>query len=163
MKQRSGKRSIAGMAALVLLGVFAAGILTVLLTGANGYRCLVERDAVSYDKRTCVQFLATKVRQAPAPGSVVLSAFGESDSLLIREQIGGAEYWTQIYCHDGWLMELFTVAGAGLAPEDGEKILPAEALELERSGDLLRMEVLGADGGRNAVLLNLRGGEGVAP
>lgn len=163
MKQRSGKRSIAGLAALVLLGVFAAGILTVLLAGANTYQRLVERDAVSYDSRTCVQYLATKVRQAPAPGSVVLSEFGDGDSLLIREQIGGAEYWTQIYCYDGWLMELFTAANAGLAPEDGEKILPAEALLLERSGDLLQVDILSASDGRNTLMLSLRGGEGVAP
>lgn len=162
MKQRSGKQSIAGLAALILLGVFAAGILTVLFTGARTYQRLVERDALSYDSRTCVQYLTAKVRQAPAPGSVVLSDFGDGDSLLICEQIEGAEYWTRIYCYDGWLMELFTAAGAGLEPQDGEKILPAQELTLECSGNLLRVAVLGEDGTCNTVLLNLRGEE-VAP
>lgn len=162
MNERSGKRSISGLAALILLGVFAAGILTVLLTGARAYKGLTERDAVSYDSRTCVQYLANKVRQAPAPGAVVLSDFGEGDSLLIREQIGGNEYWTQVYCHNGWMMELFTTADAGLAPEDGEKILPVQSLAMERSGDLLRLEIVDQNGTENSVLLTLRGGEGAA-
>ena len=163
MNERSEKRSISGLAALILLGVFAAGILTVLLTGARAYKGLTGRDAVSYDSRTCVQYLANKVRQAPAPDAVVLSDFGEGDCLLIREQIDGSEYWTQVYCHDGWIMELFTVADAGLAPEDGEKILPARNLAVERSGNLLRLDIVDGNGTENTVLLTLRGGEGAAP
>jgi len=163
MNDRSGKRSISGLAALILLGVFAAGILTVLLTGARAYKGLTGRDAVSYDSRTCVQYLTTKVRQAPAPDAVVLSAFGEGDSLLLRENIDGREYWTRVYCHDGWMMELFTLADAGFAPEDGEKILPVQSLAMERSGDLLRLDVVDGNGTENTVLLTLRGGEGAAP
>lgn len=163
MRERSGKRSISGLAVLVLLGVFAAGILTVLLSGASAYQRLTERDARSYDSRTVVQYLATKVRQAPAPDCLTLSDFGEGDSLLIRETINGAEYWTQVYCHDGWLMELFTAADAGLAPEDGEKILQAQSLSAARSGDLLQLQVVDTDGAEHEIMLALRGGEGAAP
>lgn len=163
MKDRSGKRSISGLAALILLGVFAVGVLSVLLTGARAYKGLTRRNAASYDSRTCVQYLTTKVRQAAAPDAVVLSDFGQADSLLIREQIDGVEYWTRIYCHNGWMMELFTAADAGLAPEDGEKILPVQALAVSRRGDLLRLEITDGNGTENTFLLTLRGGEGAAP
>lgn len=163
MNDRSGKRSISGLAALILLGVFAAGILSVLLTGAGAYRDLTERDAISYDSRTCVQYLANKVRQVSAPDAVVLSDFGDGDSLLLSENIDGNEYWTQVYCYDGWMMELFTAADAGLAPEDGEKILPVQSMNMERSGDLLRLEIVEESGTEKSVLLTLRGGEGAAP
>lgn len=160
MRERSGKRSISGLAALLLLGVFAVGILAVLLSGARAYQRLTERNRLAYDSRTCVQYVATKVRQAPAPGAVVLSDFGDGDGLIISEKIEGAEYWTQVYCHDGWLMELFTVADGGFAPEDGEKILQAQSLALTREGDLLRVEIVDGNGTETAILLNLRGGEG---
>jgi len=163
MRERSRKRSISGLAALVLLGVFAAGILTVLLSGARAYQRLTERDAQSYDSRTSLQYLATKVRQTPSPDALALSDFGEGDSLLIRETIDGEDYWTQVYCYDGWLMELFTVAEAGLAPEDGEKILPAESLSFHRSGDLLQLQIVDEAGAEHALMLTLRGGEGAAP
>lgn len=160
MKERSGKRSISGLAALVLLGVFAAGILTVLLSGASAYQRLTERDAQSYDSRTCMQYLATKVRQAPAPDALVLSDFGDGSSLLIQETINGVDYWTQVYCLDSWLMELFTAADAGLAPEDGEKILQIQDLSLERDGNVLQMRIVDASGTESALTLTLRGGEG---
>ena len=156
MNDRSGKRSISGLAALILLGVFAAGILTVLLTGARAYKGLTGRDAISHDSRTCVQYLTTKVRQAPAPDAVVLSNFGEGDSLLLRENIDGSEYWTRVYCHDGWMMELFTLANAGLAPEDGEKILPMEALSLSLDGVLLTAALRNPDGTEVTLTLTSR-------
>lgn len=163
MKSYREKRSISGLAALVLLGVFAAGILSVLLSGASAYRRITERDAESYDSRTCVQYLATKVRQAPSAESITLTAFGDGDSLRITETIEGDAYMTQIYCHGGWLMELFTLAEAGLAPEDGEKVLPAESLKLSAEDGLLQIVAVDGNGQEHTVFLALRGGEEAAP
>lgn len=163
MKTYSEKRSISGLAALILLGVFAAGILSVLLTGVGVYKRLNERDSQAYNSRTCIQYIATKVRQAPAPDAVVVSEFGEGDCLRIREQINGEEYWTQIYCFDGWLMELFAATGAGLAPENGEKILQVRNLELSWNGAMLQVDLMDQNGTESAILLTPRGREGAVP
>lgn len=161
MRKRSGKRSISSLATLLLLGVFAAGILSVLLSGAAAYRRLTERDRLAYDSRTCLQYLATKVRQAPSV--VELSGFGEAVSLVIREEIDGAAYCTRIYCHDGWLMELFTVADGDFEPRDGEKIMEARSLALTRMGDLLRVEIVDGNGREGTIMLHPRSGEGARP
>ena len=58
------------------------------------------------------------------------------------------------------VMELFTAADAGLAPADGEKILPVEHLSCSRSGDLLQLQVVDGNGTERALTLLLRGGEG---
>lgn len=157
MKQRSGKRSISGLTALVLLAVFAAGVLSVLLTGASVYERLVRSSAVTGNSRTCTQYLAAKVRQAEAPDCISLSEFGQGDALLICEDIEGAQFQTRIYCLDGWLMELFTAADAGLAPEDGEKILPAHSLVADLEEGLLRLDVTDDAGASHTLLLALRG------
>ena len=159
MRDRSGKRSISGLAALLLLGVFAVGILAVLLSGARAYQRLTERDRLAYDSRTCVQYVATKVRQAPAPGAVVLSDFGDGDAMIISEEIEGARYWTQVYCYDGWLMELFCVAGGEFSPEDGEKVLPASDLKVTQQGDLLMISVTDGNGEHLQLRFTLRGWE----
>ena len=143
----------------MLLGVFGVGILSVLLSGADVYRRLTRRDQMTYDSRTCVQYVATKVRQAPAPDTVVLSEFGDSDCLTICEWVEGTEYRTRIYCYDGWLMELFTAAGEEFFPEDGEKILLADEFSLSREGTLLSVEIMDGSGEVNRILLSLRGGE----
>ena len=158
MRERRGNKSISGIAALLLLTVFAAGLLSVLLGGAGVYRRLSARDAAAYDLRTCTQYLANRVRQAPTPAAVAVSRFGDGDSLLIREDVDGEEYRTQIYCHNGWLMEIFAAADADLAPGDGEKLLPAKTLSVTDDGGLLCIRIANEKGGADTVWLSVRGG-----
>lgn len=143
-----------------MFGVFAVGILSVLLAGAGAYQRLTERDGLAYDSRTCAQYVATKVRQAGAPGAVRVESFGGVDALVIVQVYDGVEYWNRIYCHDGWLKELFTAAEGEFAPEDGEKILPAQKLELERQGGLLCIELTDGNGTAMELSLTLRAEEG---
>lgn len=163
MTKTGRKHHIDGLLALLLFGVFAASILSVLLTGAQVYQRLTRRDQSAYDQRTCVQYLATKVRQAAVGGRVTVEPFGGVDALVIREEIGGEDYLTRIYCYEGWLWELFTAEGDGFLPEDGEKLLSAQDLTLELSGGLLRAQLTDSGGQTLSLTLALRGGEGGAP
>lgn len=157
MRERR-KNSIPDLTALLLLVLFAAGILSVLFTGAHVYKGVAARDAASYDRRTCAQYLANKVRQASAPDSVLVSEFGDGDSLVICQRVGGEECRTQIYCHDGWMMELFTASVSGFEPEDGEKIVPMETFTVTSSGNVLRMKIVDGEGKEESIVLTLRGG-----
>ena len=154
------KFSISSFGPWLLLAVFGAGILAVLLSGAAAYRDLVQRDRQSYDSRTACQFLSAKVRQNP---HVQVTQFGDGDCLLLREIYDGTEYWTRVYCHDGWLMELFTRGGADFSPEDGEKILPARSLTLKMEQGLLHAVVTDGSGRENALVLSPRWGKEAAP
>lgn len=155
MSKRSEKRSISGLAAALLLCVFALLILSVLLSGAGAYRRLTARGEENYDSRSSAQYVATKLRQAPSAESVELRSFGGSDCLCITEEIDGAEYITRVYCHDGWIRELFTLAEGDYSPEDGEKILEAESLGFSLENDLIRVTI--TDGGVTEFFLGLRG------
>ena len=154
------KFSISALGPWLLLALFAAGILTVLLSGVGAYRDLAERDRQAYDSRTGCQFLATKVRQNPC---AQVAQFGDGDCLLLRETYDGVEYWTRVYCHDGWLMELFTLGGADFAPEDGEKILPARSLTLQQEKGLLQLTFVDGSGRSTDLVLSLRLGKEAAP
>lgn len=155
MSKRSEKRSISGLAAALLLCVFALMILSVLLSGAGAYRRLTARGEENYDSRSSAQYVATKLRQAPSAESVELRSFGGSDCLCITEEIDGAEYITRVYCHDGWIRELFTLAEGDYSPEDGEKILEAESLGFSLENDLIRVTI--TDGDVTEFFLGLRG------
>lgn len=173
-EQRTQK--LGSLLALLLLGVFAVCILLVLLTGANDYGALVERDSTAFSRRTAAQYLATKVRQADAAGAVRVGDFqdglpenaaasAEGDTLYLTETVNGAAYCTRIYCQDGYLREQFSEADAPLAPEDGEKILEAECLRLtqETAGGPITAELTEADGQTTRLVLSLRSGEGAVP
>ena len=160
MRKTGTKHHLDGLLTLLLFSVFAASILSVLLTGAGVYSRLTLRDQSAYDRRTCVQYLAAKTRQAGSADQVSVGSFGSGDALLLREEIDGQPYLTRIYCHDGWLRELFAAEEDPFAPEDGEKILPALGLELRDEGELLRLELTDSDGQVIALTLCPRGGEG---
>lgn len=157
MTQHRSHHAISSLAALLMLLVFSVALLAVLLGGANVYERLTARDSQSYERRTAVQYLTTKVHQAQSGSAVTVANFGDGDSLVIAETIDGLPFHTQIYCHEGWLMELFTVAGANLTPHDGSKILPAEDFTVRQEGSLLHLTVA-----EQTFTLHLRGQE-VAP
>ena len=139
--------------ALAVLAVFAVCVLMTLLYGVRIYQNLVRRGEDSFERRTAVQYVATRVRQAE---TISVTDFEGCEALTIRDQIGGTTYLTRLYCHEGYLRELFCAENAQLQPGAGEKILPAEHLEVAIENDLLTVVV---DGSR--ILLQLRG-KGVA-
>lgn len=133
--------------ALLTLTVFALCVLLVLLTGASCYRALVERGEDSYARRTALQYLTTRVRQAE---TVEIGEFEGCEGLILEETVDGERYTTRIYCYDGWLRELYTVPGAQVPPKAGTEILEAETLKLSREGSLLRVKL-----GEEEILLHL--------
>ncbi len=157
MRQSGPKHNIDGLIALVLFGVFAACILSVLLTGANAYKNLTELDRESFARRTCVQYIATKVRQAESGESVYVVDFGGTDALCIEENIGSRTYITRIYCYDGWLREIFTSSSTESIPNDGEKILEAESADFSIDSGLLKVSLTDGEGSSSELSLSLRG------
>ena len=146
--------------ALLLFGVFAVCILAVLLTGADAYRRLTQRDRAAYERRTCVQYVATRVRQSDRLDGVRLEEFNGTDCLVLDAE---EEYVTRIYCHDGWIMELYCAAGLEMDPEDGEPVMAAEGLGFTLEDGLLTITATDSQGTEQTLLLSLRGGEGETP
>lgn len=161
MKQNKGK--IDALIVLLLFGVFAVCILSVLLTGADAYRRLARRDQLSYDRRTAGQYLSARVRQGDRLGGVTTGSFDGVDTLVLSEEIDGERYETLVYCCDGYLRELFAAAGDDFSPEDGEKVLEAQSLSVERDGQVMKLELTDPAGEVQELILYLRSGEGEAP
>ena len=155
MKRQGTKHQIDGLLMLLLFGVFAVCVLIVLLTGARAYRGLTERDRAAYDRRTCAQYLTTRVRQGDVSGGVSVEPFGDTTALCM-EQYG---FVTRVYCYDGYLMEMYTFEDAELTPQDGEKIMPLEGLTLTLEGGLLTAELQMDGGVTDTLRLSLQGGK----
>ena len=83
------KHHLEGLGALLLFGVFAVCVLMVLLTGADTYHRLNQRDQSAYDTRTAAQYVTTKLRQADRLDCVSIERFGNSDALVLADEIDG--------------------------------------------------------------------------
>lgn len=161
MKRQSIKHHMDGLLMLLLFGVFAVCVLGVLLTGARAYRGLTQRDQAAFDRRSCVQYIATKVRQSDLTGAVTVEPYGGGAALRLNDSEMGCV--TRLYCYDGWLMELYTFADANLDPLAGEKIMPLEGLSLTLEDGLLTAELENEEGVTDTLRLSLRSEEGGQP
>lgn len=152
--QRQGK--LTGFMALVLFLLFSLCVLGVLLTGADVYQRITQRDSAAYDRRTAVQYLTTKLRQSDETENLAVVDFEGIPALRLREQIGDRCYQTHIYCMDGYIWELYAREGSGLSPEDGAKVLPAESMQLQWEAPVLTVNIGFADGTQRQAVLTLR-------
>lgn len=158
MRRRAIQHHIDGLLALLLFGVFAVCVLAVLLTGARAYRRLTQRDQAAYDRRVCVQYIATRVRQADSLDSVSVEPFGEGEALVLSEY----GYITRVYYYDGYLMELYASAEEDLRPEDGQQIIATGGVELSLEDGMLSVDVTDSLGRQDSLRLSLRSGEEAA-
>lgn len=159
MRKKAIQHHFDGLAALLLFGVFAVCVLAVLLTGADAYRRLTQRDQAAFDRRSGTQYIATKVRQADAGyGNVAVEEMGGVPALVLD---AGSEYVTYLYGYDGWLWELYTWSGEPPVPGDGQKLVEAEQVNWSLKEGLLTVEMTSPGGAEDTLLLSLRSGEGV--
>lgn len=156
-----------GLLVLLLFGVFAVCILSVLLTGAGNYRKLLERDRDSYEHRTAMQYLVTKIHESDQDGAVYVGDFEtkqpaeEGDTLFLSERFDSGEYITRIYTADGMICELFTAADGEFNKADGEKILSADTLSFEKKEGCITIHLTDENGEKNTLTLSLRSGKAV--
>ncbi|MBO7253301.1 MAG: DUF4860 domain-containing protein [Oscillospiraceae bacterium] len=132
MKEKGS--GITDVLALAAFAIFAVCILLVLLTGANVYQNLTERSQQQFVNRTAVNYLTTRVRQAQ---SVTVEEFYGCSTLALREEIDSEVYVTRVYAYNGTIRELYGLESAQLTLDDGEVILPMEAMSFTVEGDFL--------------------------
>lgn len=159
MKEQRGKFHTDGVLVLVLFGVFALCILSALLQGAGIYHRLTLRGQSAYDQRTATQYLIMRVHQADCEGGVKVTDFDTVQALELIQTANGTEYVTRIYCHEGYLCELFSARDSLVSPEDGEPIMPVQELSFTFEDGLLRAEVR-QEGASHQISVKLRSAGG---
>lgn len=165
MKKTIKKNSALVLAPLLLFVILTTCILGVLLTGAGVYQSLSSRNHTNFEHRTIAQYLTTRLRQSDVATMSFVGDFyegiptSEGNTFFIREEINGHTYYTRIYCHDGYLYELFTAAEGTFHPQDGEKLLELKKLHFSLDSNLLEITVTYQDSTVETLILNLHVGK----
>ena len=139
MKQHS--HTIDVVVGLLLFCVFTASMLFVLLAGADAYKSISTSMEQQYSERTCLNYIAAKVRHHDSNGGVYITEFEGINALALDEEFNGEIYQTLIYYYNGNLCELFTAEDSGVMPDDGFVIIAADGASFEIVRDsLIRVE-----------------------
>ncbi len=165
MKKTIKKNSAMVLAPLLLFVIFTSCILGVLLTGASVYQTISSRNQTNFEHRTIAQYLTTRLRQSDVATMSFVGDFYEGipasdgNTFFIREVINDHTYYTRIYCHDGYLYELFTTAEGAFHPQEGEKLLELKELHFFLDSNLLEIIVTYKDTTVETLILNLHVGK----
>ncbi len=146
---------------MILFGVFALSVLMVLMMGAQSYQGVVTSMKESYEERTCLQYIATKINHYSGENAVTVTEFGDGSALALTETIGGNNYITYIYLYNGYAMELFCEEGINLSPSAGFTIMELEGLTVEEATPNLIYLTCTGSGGTADLFVGLHQGEGV--
>lgn len=136
--RKNDHANITDLLALAVFGIFALCVAAVLLTGVGAYKNLTDRGTDSYEQRVAARYITTRFHQAPV---VQLEDFCGLRAMTVREEIGGRVYVTRVYCHEGYIRELFAAEGAEVSPADGELLLEAESLSFSMDAQLMTVEI----------------------
>lgn len=160
MKKKNKPKRINSLMALMIFGAFVVCVFIVIISGADLYKKLIDKDTDSFNMRTVGQYITTRIHQADSYAGVSVEDFCGTDAVVITEQIDGDMYKTWLYCYDGYLMELFGMDDIMLMPEDGEAVLKAEDIKFSLEDDLLKADISVKEGESYEVCVYIRSGEG---
>ena len=154
MKQRS--YTIDVVIGLLLFCIFTASIFITLISGARAYKDISREMQEQYGERTCLSYIAAKIRHYDSLGSVYLTEFNGISALALEEQLDDADFVTYIYYYEGYVYELFAMKDMELAPEDGLEITQADAISFERVEDSLFRITCATDGNSVSLFIATR-------
>ena len=156
------KSHVPGILVLLVFVTFTVSVLLVLLSGADTVQKLTHRDQSTYQQRTTVQYLATRIHQSDLIGAVSVDNSGEISTLVLKEEIDGQIYETRIYCYNGYLREMFCLAGLGLSAEFGEEILPMKNFQAHYDGNYIQIQLHLPDDSHENCIFYLRSNGGLS-
>jgi len=142
-KYRSG-RSVDTIFVLVIFSIFAFSVLLVLMLGASVYRNINDISRDGEQEHTALSYIWTKTKNFDNAGSIHVGDFEGVSALFIDEILGDTEFRTAIYYYEGWLYELFSETDLIFYPEDGVRIVQADALSFFDLGEGLIEVTAGA-------------------
>ena len=114
------------VALLVLCALFFILAVAAIATGVSAYNGTSQVIEDSNTYRTVLAYLSNQVRRGDSVGNIEVGRLFDSGALMIYETIDEWEYVTYIYCHDGFLRELFIEKGLEFEAEAGNELIPLE-------------------------------------
>lgn len=159
MKQKSQFRTLSALPLLGAVCLLVLCMLGTVLTGAGVYSRVTQRDSETYSQLTAAQYLTTRIRQGDQGGRIRIGMAEGIPVLMLEDKIGGRAYVTYVYCHDGFLRELFTAADNTFSPDAGEALLELESLTFQEDNAIVTAVLTFTDGTQQTMTYYLRSGE----
>ena len=141
---------------LVVICMFGFSAMMLGSVGASVYKNIAERNLDSFELRTSLYYVKTKINQYDEVGKIAIKEKNGLKMLVLSEEVEGEIFDTLVYFYKGKLYEITGARGMKFKPEDGFSILSVDSFEISEKDGLVKLVTTDDDGSTETLYVKLR-------
>ena len=140
---------------LAVICMFGISAMMLGSVGASVYKNIAERNLNSFELRTSLSYVKTKINQYDEVGRIAVEERDGVKMLLLSEEVQGEIFDTAVYFNKGKLYEITGARGMKFKPDDGFAILNVDSFDISENNGLIKL-VTTDDGETETLYVKLR-------
>ena len=141
---------------LAVICMFGISAMMLGSVGASVYKNIAERNLDSFELRTSLSYVKTKINQYDEVGKIAIEERDGIKMLILSEEVEGEIYDTSVYFNKGKLYEITGERGKKFKPDDGFAILSVDSFEITEKDGLVKLVTTNKDGESETLYVKLR-------
>lgn len=141
---------------LAVICMFGISAMMLGSVGASVYKNIAERNLDSFELRTSLSYVKTKINQYDEIGKIAVEERDGVKMLILSEEVEGEIYDTSVYFNKGKLYEITGERGMKFKPDDGFAILSVDSFEITEKDGLVKLVTTNKDGESETLYVKLR-------
>ena len=151
-----GKGLVHTVCILAVICMFGISAMMLGSVGASVYKNIAERNLDSFELRTSLSYVKTKINQFDEKGKISIEERDGLKMLILSEEVDGEIFDTVVYFNKGKLYELTGAKGMIFKPEDGVSILYVDELEINGKDGFVKLVATDDDGESETLYVKIR-------
>lgn len=140
---------------LAVICMFGISAMMLGSVGASVYKNIAERNLNSFELRSSLSYVKTKINQYDEVGNIAVEERDGIKMLILSEEVQGEIFDTAVYFNKGKLYEITGAKGMKFKPDDGFAILNVDSFEISEDNGLIKL-VTTDDGEIETLYVKLR-------
>lgn len=140
---------------LAVICMFGISAMMLGSVGASVYKNIAERNLNSFELRTSLSYVKTKINQYDETGRIAVEERDGVKMLILSEEVQGEIFDTAVYFNKGKLYEITGARGMKFKPDDGFAILNVDSFDISENNGLIKL-VTTDDGETETLYVKLR-------
>ena len=141
---------------LAVICMFGISAMMLGSVGASVYKNIAERNLDSFELRTSLSYVKTKINQFDEKGKISIEERDGLKMLILSEEVEGEIFDTVVYFNKGKLYEITGAKGMIFKPEDGFSILNVDEFEINGKDGFVKLVATDDDGESETLYVKIR-------
>lgn len=128
---------------IILLILFSICVFTLISTGNNTERRILEQNEIKNNARMATSYINTIIKQNDVTGKIAVKPNPKTNQncLVINEMIDGQKMNNWIYYEDGYLKQSMTIDNSPPDYETSSKIAKIDGFDINKEGRKITIEI----------------------